>query len=218
MDLEALKNVQRKIALKVIVRDEFRRPLTRIAGIDLAFTGDLAIAVCVITHFPPTKLIDKKTLTKKLDFPYIPTFLSFREGPAIIELINSLEKKPNVFLINAQGLAHPLYCGNASYVGVLTGKTTIGVATSNLCGEYEREPREVGEAVAMFYGERQVGWVLRSKEECRPIFVSPGHKIGLDSCLEVVKRCVVSHKLPEPLWLAHRLASDEKRKADSLDL
>ena len=216
VDLEALEDVQKKLSEEVIVRDEFGRPLSRIAGIDLAFIDNFAITACVTTSFPPMKVVSNKILVRKLDFPYIPALLGFREGPSIIEVINSMEEKPYIFLINAQGLAHPQYCGCASHVGVLTGEATIGVATSNLCGEYEREPREVGDAVAMYFGGRQVGWVLKSKEGCKPIFISPGHKIGLDSCLKVVKECIVDRKLPEPVWLAHRLANNEKRRMGSL--
>jgi deoxyribonuclease V len=200
---------------KVITRDAFRKPVTRIAGIDLAFAGELAITACVITSLPPTKTLVQKTLRRKLDFPYIPTFMCFREGPPIIDIINILDTKADLFLINAHGLAHPRNFGCASHVGVLTGAATIGVATRNLCGVYDWGPQEVGEAFAIYCNGQQVGWILQSKEGCRPIFVSPGHKIGLDSSLKMVEACLIDHKLPEPLWLAHRLANDEKRRVRS---
>lgn len=215
-DFEGLRTIQRKLSRRVILRDAFKKPLTQVAGIDLAFTDKLAITACVITSFPLMKSVHQKTSTNELAFPYIPTFLSFREGPPIIKIINSLEEKADVFFINAHGLAHPLYCGCASYVGVLTGEATIGVATSNLCGVYDHVPQGVGEAVATRYKGRPVGWVLKSKARCRPIFVSPGHKIGQHSCLQLVKKCVIRHKLPEPLWLAHRLANEEKKRLTSL--
>jgi deoxyribonuclease V len=216
-DLDTLRTIQRILSRKVIFRDAFRKPVTRILGIDLAFVGDLVITACVITSFPPTKTLVQKTLRRKLAFPYVPAFLSFREGPHIIDIINTLETKADLFLINAHGLAHPRYYGCASHVGVLTGVATIGVATHNLCGVYDCLPQEVGEVVAIYCNGRHVGWVLQSKEGCRPIFVSPGHKIGLDSSLKIVKACLVDHKLPEPLWLAHRLANDEKRRRPSTD-
>jgi deoxyribonuclease V len=214
-DLDALRAIQRTLSRKVIVRDAFRKPVTRIAGIDLAFAGELAITACVITSLPPTETLAHKTLRRKLDFPYVTAFMSFREGPPIIDIINTLETKADLFLINAHGLAHPRYCGCASHVGVLTGVATIGVAARNLCGVYDCGPQEVGEAVATYCNGRQVGWVYQSKEGCRPIFVSPGHKIGLDSSLKMVKACLIDHKLPEPLWLAHRLANNEKRRVRS---
>jgi deoxyribonuclease V len=216
-DVDGFRTIQKQLSRRVIIRDAFRKPLTQVAGIDLAFTDKLAITACVITSFPNMKPVHQKTSTNEVAFPYIPTFLSFREGPPIIKIINSLEEKADVFLINAHGLAHPLYCGCASHVGVLTGVATIGVAASNLCGVYAHGPQRVGEAVATRYEGRQVGWILQSQERCRPIFVSPGHKIGQHSCLKIVKKCIIHHKLPEPLWLAHRLANEEKRRLPSLN-
>jgi len=215
--LAGFRTIQKQLSRRVIINDAFKKPLTQVAGIDLAFTDNLAITACVITSFPTLKPIHQKTSTSEVAFPYIPTFLSFREGPPIIKIITSLEEKADIFLINAHGLAHPLYCGCASYVGVLTGVATIGVATSNLCGVYAHVPQRVGEAVATRYAGRRVGWVLQSQERCRPIFVSPGHKIGQHSCLKIVKKCILRHKLPEPLWLAHRLANEEKRRLTSLN-
>lgn len=211
-NLKALREVQKELAAKVIVKDEYRKPLKRIAGIDLAFTGELAVAACVVNSFPQMKAIYKKTAIEPLDFPYIPTFLSFREGPPIIRLMKSLDERADIYLINAQGLAHPLYCGCASHIGVLTDEATIGVASSNLCGIYSYEPKNVREAVSIYFDGRKVGWILKSKKGCKPIFVSPGHRIGLDSSLTIVKRCIIGHKLPEPLWQAHRLADEERRR------
>ena len=216
-DLDKLRTIQRTLSRKVIIRDAFRKPITRIAGIDIAFASELAITACVITSLPPTKTLVQKTLLRKLDFPYVSAFLSFREGPPIIDIINILKTKVDLFLINAHGLAHPRYYGCASHVGVLTGVATIGVATRNLCGVYDCMPQNVGKAVAIYCSDRQVGWVLLSKEGCRPIFVSPGHKIGLDSSLKIVKACLIDHKLPEPLWLAHQLANDEKSRGPCMD-
>ena len=217
LDLDALSVIQRTLSQKVIVRDAFATPVTRIAGIDLAFVGDWAITACVITSLPPRNILAQQTLRRKLDFPYLPAFLSFREGPPIIDLITSLETKADLFLINAHGLAHPRYYGCASHVGVVTGAATIGVAARNLCGVYARAPQRAGEAVATYCNERQVGWVVQSKAGCRPIFVSPGHRIGLDSTLKIVTACLIGHKLPEPLWLAHRVANDEKRRGRATD-
>ena len=207
--LEALREIQRKLSLNVIIQDKFKTPITRVGGVDLAFIKELAIVACVTLIFPTLEIVDEETLVTQLDFPYVPTLLSFREGPVMVEIINFLRTEPDVFLINAQGIAHPLFCGCASHVGVLTEKPTIGVATNNLCGEYDHEPVEVGEAVPMRYSGRVVGWVLKSKKGCRPIFVSPGHLVSLESSLKIVKECLRSYKLPEPLQCAHKLANKE---------
>ncbi len=216
-DFDALSAIQCKLAQRVIIRDAFETPVTRVAGVDLAFISGMAITACVITALPPEKSLAQFTVLRKLDFPYRSGFLSFREGPPIIALVTSLASKVDLFLINAHGLAHPRFYGCASHVGVVTGAVTIGVAARNLCGVYSRVPQGVGDAVAAYFNERQVGWVVQSKAGCRPIFVSPGHRIGLTSTLKLVTACLYGHKFPEPLWLAHRVANDEKRRRRTMD-
>lgn len=211
-DLKEMRHIQKEVAKKVVLKNIFRKPITSIAGIDTAFLNDLAFVVCIMTDYNSLKIKTKETLMARLNFPYIPTLLSFREGPPIINLINTIDLKPDIFLINAQGIAHPMQCGCASHIGVLTGVPTIGVTARNLCGSYYREPREVGEYFTVHYGRKAVGWILKSKEGCRPIFISPGHKVSLTSSLEIVMKCLKNHKFPEPLSFAHTFANEEKRK------
>ena len=211
-NLEEMRRLQREIAEKVVLEDRFKKLITTVAGVDMAFSDDLAVTACVVADYDSLKVKARKTSIARLDFPYIPTLLCFREGPPIIDIISSLEPKPDVFLINAQGIAHPILCGCASHVGVLANVPTIGVAARKLCGEYDRELREVGEYAPLYYGGRGVGWVLKSRGGCRPIFVSPGHMVSLNSSLDVVVKCIKDHKFPEPLYLAHMVANEEKRK------
>jgi deoxyribonuclease V len=209
-NLSELRSFQREIAEKVVLEDLYRKPVTCVAGIDLAFKEDIAVTAYVAMAFPSLKLVYRKALTSKIEFPYIPTFLSFREGPPIIEVICSSDVKPEVLLINSHGIAHPLFCGCASHVGVLTQSPTIGVAQRNLCGEYESEPGEAGKYVSMYFRERAVGWVFKSKGGCKPIFVSPGHLVSLESSLEIVRECMGGYKLPLPLHHAHIFANEER--------
>jgi len=150
-----------------------------------------------------------KIIKTHLDFPYIPTFLSFREGYPIIKLYKKLKTKPDIMIINGHGIAHPLFCGIATHVGVLLDKPTIGVAQSRLCGDY-REPKRLGDCSKITYKGMIVGYVYKSKEKCKPIFVSPGHRISLKSCLRIVKKCIKTHKLPLPLAIAHIQANKSK--------
>jgi deoxyribonuclease V len=210
--LESLRKIQEKISSKIIVKDSFKKPITLIAGVDLAFIQDTAIVACVTQNFPSLEVVDTKTMVVELDFPYIPTFLGFREGPAIVQLIKSLNTLPDIFFINAHGIAHPRYFGCASHVGILVEKPTIGVAANNLQNEYSQKRIDVGEAVSMYYNGRAVGWVLNSKSGCKPIFISPGHLVSLDSSLKIAKDCLKGHKFPEPLFNAHKLANEEKKR------
>ena len=210
-NLKELRDLQKKIAKRIILKDLFRKPITSIMGIDLAFKDDRAITAYVMMTFPSQKIIHKKIAISPIEFPYIPTFLSFREGPPIVKGINSLDVKPDVFMINAHGIAHPLFCGCASHVGVLTQTPTIGVAQNNLCGKYKVTPEEVDRYEPLFYKNKGVGWIFKSKKGCRPIFISPGHLVSLESSIEITRRCIGKYKLPSPLYYAHKLASEIRR-------
>lgn len=210
--IDLLRRIQRELSLEIVSIDLFKKPITRISGIDLAFVKQEAVVASVTVSFPSLEDIEKKTLVTELDFPYMPTLLCFREGPAIVRMINSLGSEADVFMINSHGIAHPFFCGCASYVGVLTQKPTVGVASNSLCGECDHDPKEVGEALPVYYEGRAVGWILKSKAGSSPIFVSPGHLVGLDSSLRITKDCLRDHKLPEPLYRAHRLANEEKNR------
>ncbi len=119
--------------------------------------------------------------------------------------------KPDVILINGQGIAHPLRCGIASHVGVSLDVPSIGVAQSKLCGEY-KEPKEVGHYTSIIYNGKKVGYVYKSKENCKPIFVSPGHKVSSRTSLKIVTSCIGKYKLPIPLRMAHGYANEMKEK------
>jgi len=213
-NLEASRKIQRDIASKVIVQDNFKSPPSIIAGVDLAFLEDDGIAACAAMDFPPRRLVETKQTINHLTFPYVSTFLAFREGPTTLEVISSMYTKMDVLLVNGQGIAHPLRCGLASHVGVVSGQPTIGVASSRLIGEYDIEPQYGGEAVLLRDRGDAVGWVLRPKTGSRLLFVSPGHLVGLESSLRIVKDCLRGHRLPEPLWMAHYYANQRKRELE----
>ena len=213
-NLEASRKTQRDIASKVIVKDNFKSPPSIVAGVDLAFLEEDGIAACAAMDFPPRQLVEVKQTVTHLTFPYVSTFLAFREGPAMFEAISSMCSKIDVLLVNGQGIAHPLRCGLASHLGVVSGRPTIGVASSRLIGEYDSEPQYEGEAVLLKDRGDTVGWVLKPQLSSRLIFVSPGHLVGLESSLRIVKDCILRHRLPEPLRMAHYHANLMKRELE----
>ncbi|MFQ6095136.1 MAG: endonuclease V [Candidatus Bathyarchaeia archaeon] len=212
-DLEELRKVQEKIAARVIVEDLFKDPIQAVTGFDIAYLNDEAVAAAVTMDYETLQVVEEKTLVEHVSFPYIPSLLGFREGPLIIKLADRLRLEPDILMVNAQGIAHPFFCGCASHIGVLINKPTIGVARTRLCGDYEREPETVGEWVPLTYDARTVGAVLLSKRGCRPIFVSVGHMITLESAVKIVKHFLTVHKFPEPLRLSHVLANRVKRNS-----
>jgi deoxyribonuclease V len=204
-----LRKIQEEIAKKIILEDKFTKPISKIAGFDLSFLYDTAFAAGVVLDYKRMNVIEMKISSYRLNFPYIPTFLTFREGPPIIEVYKKLKTKPDVILINGQGIAHPIFCGIASHVGVLLDIPSIGVAQNKLCGEF-KEPRKVGEKSVIMFENKKVGYAYKSQEDCRPLIISPGHKVSLETSLEIVKSTIKNHKLPEPIFISHSLANKIK--------
>src|SRR5208337_4225176 len=138
---------------------------------------------------------------------YIPTLLAFREIPPAIAAIKKLKIQPDVYAVDAQGWAHPYRCGFASYLGLAIGKPTIGVAKSRLIGELvERE----GQTFLVDKNE-VVGAVVCTRQGSKPIFVSVGHMISLETAIKIVKHCSKS-RIPEPTLQAHKLAAIERNR------
>lgn len=207
MDTERLVEEQTRLAGKVSLSDGFGE-IKRVAGFDLAFSGKDIFCAGVVLDYKTLRLLEKKIVKTKVIFPYIPTFLSYRELPAILKAYMRLERKPDLLFLDGQGICHPRGLGLASHVGVFLGKPTIGVAKSRLCGDF-REPRQ-GKPERIIFGNSQVGWVFRDR--FKSVFISPGHMVSLRKSLEITLRCMKNHRIPEPLRIAHLCANEAKLK------
>lgn len=202
--LNRLISVQAALKDLIFLEDGFSE-ISCVGGADLSYSGDSACCTVVVLDFESLELIEERTLRYKISFPYMPGFLSFREAEPSIKTFRALNQRPDVLIIDGQGIAHPWGIGLASHVGVSLDQPTIGVAKRPLVGEY-LTPKEFGEAQEIRYGGRVVGYAYLSKKGTRPLIVSPGHRVSLESSLKIVKKCVKNHKLPEPLRLAHELS------------
>ncbi len=207
IDFCELRKKQLEIAKKVILTDKMPNRIKTIGGFDVSYPGEEAYSAGVVLDSGTLEVMEKKVVRMRAEFPYIPTFLSFREGPLIMKAYKKLKTRPDVLMINGQGIAHPLRVGLATHVGVKLGKPTIGIAQKRLVGEHET-PEKPGEHSKLVFKGEQVGWVVRTKKNCNPIFVSPGHMVSLEKTLDVVSKCVRDSKLPEPLRIAHGLSKE----------
>lgn len=197
-----LVDVQRRIASRVVLDDSFSEEA--IAGVDQAFIGELVISGAVVLD-RPLNILNASGCALKAAMPYVPSFLSFREGAAAVKAVRGLDPRPTVLFVDGCGINHPRRAGLACFVGVMLGLPTIGITKNVLCGEFDLPERE-GEAEPLIHERGTVGYVFRSKNGCRPIVVAPGHRITVDSALEAARRCLRGHKLPEPCRLAHEQA------------
>ncbi len=211
-DLEFLTHVQEEIAKKVVLRDEFSVPVEYLGGVDSAYINDVAVTACVILQYRDLKLVERKFIISTLKFPYISTYFVFREGPPILEILSKLIRLPTILMMNSQGILHPTLAGCASHIGVLADLPTIGVAQRVLCGSYASEPSQIGDWVPIYYQNKVMGAYFLSLKRNRPIAISPGHRLTLESAVNIVKNSLRGHKLPEPIYLAHKFATEEKAR------
>lgn len=203
VDIGKLKQEQLKLSEKVITTDSFKK-IETVGGCDLAYVDNKVISAVIVLDYRTMKVIEKKYAVIDVPIPYIPGFLSYREAPAIVEAFNKLENKPDALLCDCNGILHPRRIGCASHVGILLDQVTIGVAKNLLCGELKDNTVVVDKEVRAI--------TIKTKEFAKPIFISPGHKISLKTSVEIVKKCLKDHKLPEPLHQAHKYASKLKRE------
>ena len=146
-------------------------------------------------------------------FPYIPGLLSFREGPAAIRAVKRLKLRPTLLFVDGCGINHLRMAGMASFIGIVLDMPTIGITKNVLCGE-SALPEKTGLATPLIYNDMQVGHLLKSKDGCRPIVIAPGHRISMQSSLELTRKYLANSKLPEPCRLAHQYANQVKRELD----
>lgn len=145
-------------------------------------------------------------------FPYIPGLLTFREAPAIIAALRNLKHSPDILLCDGQGIAHPRRLGIACHLGLLVDMPAIGCAKSRLIGHYQEPALEKGARTPLLIGQEQVGSVVRTRENVKPVFVSIGHKIDLPTAEQIVLTCATRYRLPEPTRLADQLVAAAKRQ------
>ncbi|MBN2487803.1 MAG: endonuclease V [Methanosarcinaceae archaeon] len=211
--IDYLIGIQSQIASKVVVEDDYG-PLTTIAGADCAFFDDSIICGIVVLDYMTLNVIERIHVIRKVRFPYISTFLSFREGGAIAAALAELESLPDMLMFDGCGINHPRRVGLASHVGAVLDIPTIGVAKNILCGN-AHVPESVGDAKPLFFKGEQIGWLVKPTGRSKPIVVAPGHRVSVKGSLEIVKHCLVSHKLPEPTRLAHLYVNKVKNELKS---
>lgn len=176
-------------------------PLPRfVAGADAAFSADKStvFAAAVVYDRQTQQVVETAQAIEPVKVPYIPGFLSFREGPAVIEALRRLRHPFGVLCCDGQGVAHPRRCGLACHVSIQLDLPGIGVAKSRLIGSYNEPPVDAGCWTPLMDGAEQIGLVLRTRDATRPIFVSIGNRVDLDSARRLVLACRTRYRIPEP--------------------
>jgi len=199
--------IQERLRSHVVTRDALGK-VTRVAGTDVAFedNGRTTRGAVVVLSYPELIPIEHAIARCPTRFPYVPGLLSFREIPVLLEAMAELEMRPDLVLCDGQGIAHPRRFGLACHLGVLTDLPTIGVAKSRLIGKHGDVPEEKGHWVPLTDDDQVIGAVVRTRRGVRPVYVSPGHRVGLETAIRFTLGCVTRYRLPETTRLADRLA------------
>jgi deoxyribonuclease V len=203
---EAL-NIQRKLAAQVSRTNEVTLPRF-IAGVDISVKRELGVATgaVVVLEYPELRLVETKIVSGELDFPYVPGLLSFRESPLTLAACERLAIAPDLILVDGQGIAHPRRMGLASHLGLFLDTPTIGCAKSLLCGNYEAPGIEPGSYTDVVDNGEVIAAALRTRQGVKPVYVSIGHKVDLQTAIQWVLECRRGYRLPEPTRLAHLAA------------
>lgn len=199
--------LQRELASRIVADRSL--PLTEVdsvAGVDVSMEkhGSTVFAAVVVLSWPFLKVIEMATHVAEAAFPYVPGLLAFREIPPLLQCFAALERTPSVVLTDGHGIAHPRGMGIASHLGLFLNVPTVGCAKTVLSGTYEEPAPERGSVAPLVDKEgSEIGRVVRTKRKVKPVFVSVGHLIDLDSSAELVLACSTKYRLPEPTRQAH---------------
>lgn len=199
MDVHELYGEQIALAKKTILNDSFGA-IKRIGGVDCSYIGDKEIIAGLVVLDYDTLLPVYRTFDiLKLNFPYIPGLLAYREAPAMVSVVEKARIKPDVLMVDGFGTNHPRRCGIACHVGLSLDMPTIGVGKSFLCGNIIND--------LIFHGEECVGRMLYSYHSKKPVYVSPGHRISLETSVKIAEHCMTGSRIPEPTRKAHEYVS-----------
>jgi deoxyribonuclease V len=208
--LAQLRTIQEEIVKKIAIRPRKRLPRL-IGGVDAAYpaSGDGQAAFALV-DVETGQLVWSHVIRRPVRFPYITSFLSFREMPILLELIEevrSLGKMPEVILVDGTGVLHPRHAGLASHLGVVADVPTVGVTKKILCGQVDLENMKPKESRPIFFEEELLGFAIRATAgSMRPIFLSAGHRVDLPFAQSAVRQTLLGRRLPEPLYWADRLS------------
>jgi deoxyribonuclease V len=196
--------IQRSLAGRVSAENAIDSPRL-IAGVDISAVDSRgeAVGAIVVMSYPELTKVEVQVVRQKVDFPYVPGLLSFRECPLILAACENLASTPDVLLVDGQGIAHPRRFGLACHLGVLLDMPAIGCAKSRLFGKHGVVQKRVGDFAQLLDGDEVIGVALCTKDKCNPLYVSIGHKVDIPGAIYWTLQCCQGRRIPEPLRLAH---------------
>jgi deoxyribonuclease V len=207
-----LRSLQNELRHQVISSPLPKTP-ELFAAVDVHGTTENELTAVAVVTDAHGMLIDQAVVRREPMIPYVPGYLSFREMPVCVAAIQALSITPDVILADGQGIAHPRRFGLACHIGITIDIPTFGVAKSRLIGDFDQPDMEKGSTSPLMIGTEQIGAVVRTRSQVRPVFISVGHRITLDEAVHWTLKLATRFRLPEPSHQAHRIARDYARSA-----
>lgn len=199
--IELQKKLRSEVKIQPLGKD-----IQYIAGADVSLNlfSKTLYAGMIVFSYPDLKIVEHSLVKTETAFPYIPGLLSFRELPGLILCYQKLKIKPDLVMVDGQGIAHPRRLGIASHLGVLLHMSTIGCAKSLLMGTFDKDVRPIG---YIYDGDEVIGAAVYTKKNCKPLIISPGHNITLEQSVRIVRETVRGYRLPEITRQTHELVN-----------
>ena len=204
--------LQRTLRAQVVLQKP-ASAIETVAGADISFNrfDETIYAGIVVLRLPSLEKVEEVGVVARTRFPYVPGLLSFREAPAVLEAWTQLRHAPDAVMFDGQGIAHPRRLGIATHLGLWLERPTFGCAKSVLVGRYEEPAPERGARSPLIDRGETVGAALRTKTRTKPIFVSPGHLLDLETAVALTLQCDGGYRQPEPTRQAHLLVNALRR-------
>lgn len=192
--------MQEQIVLKPLGKE-----IGTIAGADISFNKNstTVYAGIVVLSYPGMIVQSYSLIVSETTFPYVPGYLAFREVPPLMLAWQQLPEKPDLLILDGQGITHPRKMGIASHFGVLNDQPTIGCAKSMLYGKFDELGTEAFSSEPILNKGEVLGYALRTKKQVQPVYISPGNLITTEESLEIMKNCMGKYRIPEPTRMAH---------------
>ncbi len=203
LTIEQARKVQEDLAPGLVLRGNCNPRI--VAGIDCSYRNDQVgiWAAAVVIDLKDFSILEIGSAFKTTAFPYVSGFLAFREGPVVLEAFSKLKSKVEAVIFDGQGIAHPRRFGIAAHLGLWLDLPTIGCGKTRLCGHADEPDNTPGAFTPLIEKGEQVGVLLRTKENVKPVFISPGHRISMKGAVKVILKSLGRYRLPEPTRIAH---------------
>lgn len=201
---------------KIVHEDDFNTEIKYIAGVDVAYNEEKQkmVGAIVVLAANTLEVIEEAFHIMDITFPYVPGLFSFREIPALLGAYDLLKQKPDLIICDGQGIAHPKGIGMASHLGIELDVPTIGCAKKRLVGDFEEVGQERGSYAALVFEKKEVGRVLRTRTDVKPVFVSIGHRISIKTACDWVLKMAPDYRLPETTRKADTIVNDILKTLD----